>query len=54
MEQRDDKDDEIAIVKDVDHKEAYLKSIFEPFRFSKLTICKALSVSVFGVHFLTF
>jgi hypothetical protein len=45
MEHRDDKDDEITFDKCVDHKEAYLKSIFEPFRFSKLTICKALSVS---------
>ena len=44
MEYRDDKDDEITFSKDIDHKEAYLKAIFEPFRFSKLTICKALNV----------
>ena len=44
MDDRDEKDDEMTFSKNVDHKEAYLKTIFEPYRFSKLTICKALSV----------
>lgn len=40
-----EKDDEIVLLKDLDQKETYLKYIFEPYRFSKSTICKALSVS---------
>ncbi len=53
MERRNDNEDEFAFAKDVDHKEAYLKAIFEPYRFSKLTILKSLSVSYsnfFGIN----
>jgi hypothetical protein len=44
IQRAQEKDDEIIALKDM--KETFMKLIFEPYRFSKATICKSLRVTI--------